>query len=57
MLKFKNQGFKFWIEWPTVWGNNFIVVKQVTKRRNWLSWVDYDPYEEKPAMVETFSSP
>jgi hypothetical protein len=47
VLKFKNQGFKFWVEYPYAWGNNFIVVKQVTKRRNWLTWVDFDPYEER----------
>jgi hypothetical protein len=23
------------------------VVRSVTKRRVWLTWVDYDPYEEK----------
>ena len=27
ILKFKNSGFKFWVEWPTVYCNNFIVVK------------------------------
>lgn len=47
LLKFKNQGFKFWVECPTSWGNNFIVVRNVTKRRTWLTWVDYDPYEER----------
>ena len=47
LLKFKNQGFKFWVERPTSWGNNFIVVRNVTKRRTWLTWVDYDPYEER----------
>ena len=46
ILKFKNQGFKFWVEYATVWGNNFCVVKSVVKRRNWLTWVDYDPYDE-----------
>lgn len=46
-LKFKNQGFKFWVEYATVWGNNFIQVKNVTKKRNWLTWVDHDPYEER----------
>jgi hypothetical protein len=51
ILKFKNQGFKFWIEWPTAWGNNFLVVKHVTRRRNWLTWVDYDPYEERAAIL------
>lgn len=47
LLKFKNLGFKFWVECPTSYGNNFIVVRSVTKRRVWLTWVDYDPYEEK----------
>jgi hypothetical protein len=47
-LKFKNSGFKFWVECPTTYGNNFIVVKNVCKKRTWLTWVDYDPYEEKP---------
>ena len=47
LLKFKNHGFKFWVEYPTIYGNNFIVVRNVTKRRTWLTWVDYDPYEER----------
>lgn len=50
--KFKSQGFKFWVEWATVWGNNFIIVKQVTKRRSWLTWVDHDPYDEKPPLPD-----
>jgi len=48
LLKFKNSGFKYWVEWPNVYSNNFIVVKNVVKRRTWLSWVDFDPYEERP---------
>ena len=52
VLKFKNQGFKFWVEYPTVWGNNFIQVRAVTKRRNWLTWnADFDPYEEREPFV------
>ena len=47
MLKFKNSGFKFWVECPTTYGNNFIVVRNVCKRRTWLTWVGHDPYEEK----------
>ena len=35
------------MEYPFVYGNNFVVVRNVTKRRTWLSWVDYDPYEER----------
>jgi len=27
ILKFKNSGLKFWVEWPTAYCNNFIVVK------------------------------
>jgi hypothetical protein len=52
LLKFKNLGFKFWVECPTTWANNFIVVRSVTKRRVWLTWVDYDPYEEKQDIDE-----
>lgn len=48
ILKFKNSGFKYWVEWPNAYCNNFIVVKNVCKRRTWLSWVDHDPYEERP---------
>lgn len=47
LLKFKNSGFKFWVECPTTYGNNFIVVRGVCKRRTWLTWVDHDPYEER----------
>lgn len=47
ILKFKNSGFKYWVEWPNAYCNNFIVVKNVCKRRTWLSWVDHDPYEER----------
>ena len=46
-MKFKNSGFKYWVEWPNAYCNNFIVVKNVCKRRTWLSWVDHDPYEEE----------
>lgn len=48
LLKFKNSGFKYWVEWPNMYCNNFIVVRNVVKRRTWLSWVDFDPYEERP---------
>jgi len=46
-IKIKNFGFKFWVECPTIWANNFIIVKNVVKKRTWLSWVNYDPYEER----------
>jgi hypothetical protein len=36
------------VECPTTYGNNFLVVKNVCKKRTWLTWIDYDPYEEKP---------
>lgn len=52
ILKFKNQGFKFWVECATVYGNNFIVVRNVVKRRNWLTWIDFDPYEEREPTPE-----
>jgi len=57
VLKFKNQGFKFWVEYPTVWGNNFIQVRSVTKRRNWLTWVDFDPYEDRELVQPMPISP
>lgn len=56
LLKFKNLGFKFWVEYPTVYGNNFIVVRNVVKRRTWLTWVDFDPYEDKTEQLSYFYS-
>ena len=43
-LKNRHQGFKFWVEMV---GNNFVVVKNACKKRNWLQWVDYDQFEPK----------
>ena len=40
------------MECPTTWANNFFVVRSVTKRRVWLTWVDYDPYEERQDIDE-----
>jgi hypothetical protein len=51
-LQFKNKGFKYWVEYPSVWCNNFIVVRNTIRRRNWLSWVDHDPYEERDFNIE-----
>ena len=51
-LQFKNKGFKYWVEYPSVWCNNFIVVRNTMRRRNWLSWVDHDPYEERDFNIE-----
>lgn len=56
LLKFKNLGFKFWVEYPTVYGNNFVVVRNVTKRRTWLTWVDFDPYEDKTEQLSYFNA-
>jgi hypothetical protein len=29
-------------------------VRNVCKKRTWLTWVDYDPYEEKPDPSPSF---
>jgi hypothetical protein len=46
-FKSRNFGFKFWVEYPTAYCNNFIIVKAAAKKRTWLSWLDFDPYEER----------
>jgi hypothetical protein len=51
MYKYKNIGFKFWVEYPTPWCNNFILVKNISKKRTWLTWIDFDPYEDRSDLL------